>query len=160
MGNRWIPDQEKKNFWPRYWSRWCQGTPSMALSQMGVPGSTSGSDGVYLRSADSGITDIDDTGRYSWTDTFYCPGGPRWAPWCRSAECQKRTLESTQVCPLSWDLSILARRRRLLTYFILFVILLWEEFNYFGIMTAYSDILYQLVMKISPMFFIIFKLYM
>jgi hypothetical protein len=50
----------------------------MALSQMGVPGNTSGSDGVYRRSADSGITEIDDTGRPSWTDTFYCPAGPRW----------------------------------------------------------------------------------
>ncbi|CAM8476075.1 hypothetical protein CIFRMM043B_22050 [Citrobacter freundii] len=36
----------------------------------------------------------------------------------------------------------MTRRRRLITYFILFVILLWEEFNYFGIMTASSDILY------------------
>lgn len=42
----------------------------MALSQMGVPGSTSGSDGVYRRSADSGITEIDATRRLSWTDTF------------------------------------------------------------------------------------------
>ena len=69
----------------------------MALSQMGVPGHTSGSDGVYRRSADSGITEIDAAGRYSWSDTFYCPAGPRWAPWCRSAECQRRT-ELTQRC--------------------------------------------------------------
>lgn len=34
----------------------------MALSQMGIPGNTSGSDGVYLNSADSVITEIDSTG--------------------------------------------------------------------------------------------------
>lgn len=39
----------------------------MALSQMGVPDYTSGSDSVYLRSADSGITEINTTGRYNWT---------------------------------------------------------------------------------------------
>lgn len=42
----------------------------MALSQMGVPGNTSGSDGVYRRSADSGIAEVDATRRLSWTDTF------------------------------------------------------------------------------------------
>jgi hypothetical protein len=42
----------------------------MALSQMGVPGHTSGSDGVYRRSANSGIAEIDATRRLSWTDTF------------------------------------------------------------------------------------------
>lgn len=39
----------------------------MALSQMGVPDYTSGSDSVCLRSADSGITEINATGRYNWT---------------------------------------------------------------------------------------------
>lgn len=42
----------------------------MALSQMGVPGNTSGSDGVYRRSANSGIAEVDATRRLSWTDTF------------------------------------------------------------------------------------------
>lgn len=66
----------------------------MALSQMRVPGSTSGRDGVYRRSADSGITEIDAAGRYSWTETFYCPAGPRWVPLCRCHEWQERTLRT------------------------------------------------------------------
>mgnify|MGYP007105474187 CR=1 FL=1 len=37
----------------------------------------SGSDSVYLRSADSGITEINATGRYNWTKTSYCPVEPR-----------------------------------------------------------------------------------
>lgn len=42
----------------------------MALSQMGGSCNTSGSDGVYRRSADSGIAEVDATRRLSWTDTF------------------------------------------------------------------------------------------
>jgi len=34
----------------------------MAISQMGIPGNTNGSDDVYLSSADSVITEIDTTG--------------------------------------------------------------------------------------------------
>ena len=49
----------------------------MALSQMGVPDYTSGSDSVYLRSADSGITEINATGRYNWIKTSYCSVEPR-----------------------------------------------------------------------------------
>lgn len=48
----------------------------MALSQMGVPDYTSGSDSVYLCSADLGITEINATDRYNWTKTSYCPVEP------------------------------------------------------------------------------------
>lgn len=61
----------------------------MALSQMGVPGYTSGSDSVYLCSVNSGITEINATGRYHSTETSYCPV---LSSLCRTSECQKRTL--------------------------------------------------------------------
>lgn len=64
----------------------------MALSQMGVPDYTSGSDSVYLCSVNSGITEINATGRYHSTETSYCPVKPRLSSLCRTSECQKRTL--------------------------------------------------------------------